>query len=271
MGDPDTTAFFNTSLKGFLLFDNQKDEVDDGGWAVRIEDMLYGKMQNSTSLDDQYSDLAIIDTVFPGILVPNRVWNNFKANFIANISGINCNNTETILGQAYPYCYVNTTCGQRTAYQNIYLYFNSSIKAGNSTQYMLEYPKEKYAAEDSIKYIDEKNVTQSMDVCKLLVYGQGSSSESRYLVGNAFLKSYYVALDFANEKIGFNGFYKEIEKPNPRPPTPPAGSGLDALVVILVIAGILLFASIGICVCIKKRNETLREQLDSNDKYGKLD
>jgi hypothetical protein len=43
MGDPDTTAFFNTSLKGFLLFENQKDEVDDGGWAVRIEDMLYGK------------------------------------------------------------------------------------------------------------------------------------------------------------------------------------------------------------------------------------
>jgi hypothetical protein len=77
MGDPSYSSFVNRSLPGFLQFRNQKDNNDDGSWAVRIEDVMYGSPVNGTSLDDQFSDLAIIDTMFPGIMIPNRVWSMF--------------------------------------------------------------------------------------------------------------------------------------------------------------------------------------------------
>jgi hypothetical protein len=77
MGDPDVTSYKNKTLNGFLSFLNQKDTDDDGSWAVRIEDVMYGNPINGTSLDDEFSDLAIVDTMFPGLMIPNRVWSNF--------------------------------------------------------------------------------------------------------------------------------------------------------------------------------------------------
>jgi hypothetical protein len=71
---------------------------DDGSWAVRIEDMFYGNKTNSSSLDDEYSDLAVIDTMFPGIMVPNRVWNTVKNVFIKSIDNLNCSLYQTIHG-----------------------------------------------------------------------------------------------------------------------------------------------------------------------------
>ena len=82
MGDPDTSAYKNTSLLGFLKFKNQRNTPDDGSWAVRIEDVMYGSPINGTSLDDDYSDLAVIDTMFPGIMVPKRVWSKINETLI---------------------------------------------------------------------------------------------------------------------------------------------------------------------------------------------
>jgi len=53
---------------------------------VRIEDVMYGSPVNGTSLDDNYSDLAVIDTLFPGLLIPDRVWMTFNQTIIKNIS-----------------------------------------------------------------------------------------------------------------------------------------------------------------------------------------
>jgi len=110
MGDPDVNSYKNKSLHGFLSFRNQKDTVDDGSWAVRIEDVMYGSPINGTSLDDEFSDLAIVDTMFPGLLIPNRAWGNFKSNLIKNISAsgnasVVCGLTENILGSDYSFCY----------------------------------------------------------------------------------------------------------------------------------------------------------------------
>jgi hypothetical protein len=78
-------------LHGFLKFKNQYEGKDDGQWAVRVEDIVYGKASNnSRSLEDPYSDLAIIDTIFPGLYVPTRDWANLKKSFFGNITGLNC-------------------------------------------------------------------------------------------------------------------------------------------------------------------------------------
>jgi hypothetical protein len=47
---------------------------------------MYGTPINGTSLDDKYSDLAIIDTMFPGLMIPERVWQNFNQTIIQNIT-----------------------------------------------------------------------------------------------------------------------------------------------------------------------------------------
>lgn len=52
LGDANTGSYKNQTLKGFLMFNNQKESVDHGGWAVRVEDVIYGSSENTTSLDD---------------------------------------------------------------------------------------------------------------------------------------------------------------------------------------------------------------------------
>jgi hypothetical protein len=49
--------------------------------------------------------------------------------------------------------------------------------------------------------------------CKFLFYIQMAHSNTRYLLGNAFLNNYYVMLnntDNDNPTIGFNGDYWEV-------------------------------------------------------------
>ena len=109
-------------------------------------------------------------------------------------------------------------------------------------------------------------------ICQIEVYGQSQdASESRYLLGNQFLKGYYVGLNYTGEgHIGFNGDYKDITfYVKPQDPVPAAP--IDPIIVILVIGGILFFVSVGICVCIKKKNEQLQYQLEAQTADNKLD
>jgi hypothetical protein len=47
---------------------------------------MYGTHVNGTSLDDEFSDLAILDTMFPGVMIPNRVWDKLKKTFEVNVT-----------------------------------------------------------------------------------------------------------------------------------------------------------------------------------------
>lgn len=64
--------------------------------------------------------------------------------------------------------------------------------------------------------------------------------------------------------IGFNGPYKEIDRYVPPKETAKTEHPLPPLVIVLIIGGILLFASIVICVCIKKKNEELQAKLQKH-------
>lgn len=121
--------------------------------------------------------------------------------------------------------------------------------------------KEKdFAVKYSIPYIGPNNQSATKDACKFLIYGQNGSPESRYLVGNAFLRNYYVMLNYTdpeNQHIGFNGDYWEVAVPAPKPKIEDQGK-LSPLILILIIAvAALLFIAIGVCICIKKRNNKL--------------
>jgi hypothetical protein len=134
LGAPRTDRYRNKTLNTFLDFHNQRDITvkDDGLWAVRIEDVMYGSPVNGTSLDDVYSDLAIIDTMFPGLMIPDRVWGNFNKTIIQNIStatgaNVTCNQTERIYGIDYSFCYANKKCSDvKDKISDIYLYFNGT-------------------------------------------------------------------------------------------------------------------------------------------------
>ena len=156
LGSPEPGSFNNT-FKDFLKFENQVGKIDDGSWAVRIEDTMYGSPVNGTSLEDEYSDLAIVDTMFPGILIPNRVWGKLESNFITNVSkqfGANviCNMTETILGSQYSFCYGEGACGDKDKkLTDIFFYFNATRAQSNiMDQYILNYRPENYAVDQKL-------------------------------------------------------------------------------------------------------------------------
>ena len=76
---------------------------------------MYGTPINGTSLDDNFTDLAIVDTMFPGVMIPNRVWSNFNKTIIQEISNatkvnVTCNQTERIYGFDYSFCYADAKC-----------------------------------------------------------------------------------------------------------------------------------------------------------------
>lgn len=80
--------------------------------------------------------------------------------------------------------------------------------------------------------------------------------------------------DKVNQRIGFNGDYWQITyKPEDKQPEekklPPSDKG-NPLIVILIIAGALLFVAIGVCIYIKKRNEKLQGELHEGTKYSTL-
>lgn len=139
--------------------------------------------------------------------------------------------------------------------------------------------KSDYTVDKKVEYIDSNNQTASKDVCKFLVYGQNGSGEKRYLVGNAFLKNYYVMLNYTDSEhqhIGFNGdYWQVVQKPGdpvvpPKPFKPDEEAKGSPLIVILIIAGALLFVAIGVCIYIKKRNEKLQGDLHNETKYSSL-
>jgi hypothetical protein len=222
IGEADVASYQNRTLPGFLNFRNQrnKNEDDDGSWAVRIEDVMYGSPINGTSLDDLNSDLAIVDTMFPGIMIPNRVWDNLQKVFVKNITAtgnttVNCSITENILGEEYSVCYSDRRCGTKKWLSDFYLYFNATTsdddKNKTFTQYILTLKKENYAVDIPITFFNTTtNTTETKEMCKFLVYGQNNSMEKRYIIGNAFLRSYYVMLNYTSDSLGFNGDYSEV-------------------------------------------------------------
>ena len=133
--------------------------------------MYYGNKENHTSLDDQYSDLAIFDSMFPGIMVPNRVWGSFKNLIMQKVSNLNCSLYQTIHGQQFNYCFQNSTCN-RTGLEDIYLFFNATTRAsGNFTQYMLAYNKENFALEATLPTYNEEGQPTEINICRLQIYG----------------------------------------------------------------------------------------------------
>jgi hypothetical protein len=137
--------------------------------------------------------------------------------------------------------------------------------------------KKDYAIDWKLPYLGPLNETLFNDTCKFLIYGD-KSIDSRYVIGNAFLTNYYVMLNYTdpvNQRIGFNGDYWEItykpedKKPDEKPMPPSSDKG-DPIIVILIIAGALLFVAIGVCIYIKKRNEKLQGELHESAKYSTL-
>lgn len=134
--------------------------------------------------------------------------------------------------------------------------------------------KDDYSIDWKLPYKGPNNETLTKDTCKFLIYGQNGSPEKRYLVGNAFLRNYYVMLNFTDpehQQIGFNGDYWQVAQPSPpKPYKPDEEAKGSTLIIILIIAGALLFVAIGVCIYIKKRNEKLHSDLHNETKYSSL-
>lgn len=84
-------------------------------------------------------------------------------------------------------------------------------------------------------------------------------------------------LNYTSNMIGFNGDYTQIIQKQNDPVTPPPKPNKQdeeakgsPLIIILIIAGALLFVAIGVCIYIKKRNEKLHGDLANETKYSSL-
>ena len=132
---------------------------------------------------------------------------------------------------------------------------------------MLAYNKENFALEATLPTYDEEGQPKEINICRLQIYGQGKSSEHRYLLGNAFLRSYYVMFNFENNTIGLNGEYYNITYEGRGKRIAPY---IDPLFVALVAIGSLTLIFLLICACIKRQNMKLQAKLEAQSEYTTL-
>lgn len=143
-----------------------------------------------------------------------------------------------------------TTCNSNLA--NISLQFS-----GNET---FIYPPQSYAIPVTVA---------GVSMCKIALYGNKDSTEEYYMLGNLFLKNYYVLLNYTNSSVGFNGYYYLAEQLI-KPDVPVIDKKLPIWGVMIIatsIVGIIL--AVCVCLYIRQKNTALKMRL--NNTYERLD
>lgn len=151
------------------------------------------------------------------------------------------------MNENYTYCVLPTTCSNLA---NISLQFS-----GNET---FIYPPNSYAIPLTVG---------GVSMCKIALFGNKDSTEDYYMLGNLFLKNYYVLLNYTSSSVGFNGYYylaEQIIKPDG-----PIDNKLPIWGVMIIstsIVGIIL--AVCVCLYIRQKNTALKMRL--NNTYDRL-
>lgn len=108
-------------------------------------------------------------------------------------------------------------------------------------------------------YLLDTKDEQGRNMCIVAIYGN-LIHPNEYIMGDIFMQSQYVILDYENSRFAINGAYRLVEALDDKPERD-SGSGNMTLVIIAVIVGILILVAVIGCIIVRAKNRRLQENL----------
>jgi len=105
---------------------------------------------------------------------------------------------------------------------------------------------------------------EGRNMCLVAIYGN-RIDPLEYILGDVFMQSMYVILDYENSQFAVNGNYRTVEALGDKPDHT-TGSNKVWMIIGIVIGVLALLAIIGGCI-VRQKNNRLQENLS---KYEQL-
>jgi hypothetical protein len=98
--------------------------------------------------------------------------------------------------------------------------------------------------------------------CEVAVYGN-TFNATEYILGDVFMQSMYVILDYENSRFAVNGNYVWVDPINEKPPRPDTteGNGISVWVIVFSVVGVLIVVGIIGFFIVRQKNRRLQNNL----------
>ncbi len=206
-------------------------------WRHEVRNILY----NQKSFDDGFKNDGTFDSFYGGIHLPQVEWTKTFTEIQANLTAAGKNYLSCDMGNMT--CYFNGACSHMKSDWNDFEFNFIDDRA--------------YAVSADSYLLDSKDA-QGRNICIVAVYGN-KMHPTEYILGDVFMQSLYVVLDYENSRFAVNGNYRQVEVIGDKPVRPESGSMLW-IIIGAVVGVLLLVAIIGGCI-VRSKNRRLQNNL----------
>jgi len=200
-----------------------------------------------TSFDDGFKNNGIFDSFYSGIHMPTTEWVPLFQAIQANLTGNGNNYLICDMTVTYT-CYFRGTCSIHISdFESVYFNFYADrayeVKPAN---YLLDYTD-----------------STGANFCQIQLFGN-TKNNTEYILGDSFMESFYVILNYENNAFALNGNYVSVyqvgEKANRD-----AISSSPLWIIIGAVAGVLVLVAIIGCIVVRQKNRRLQANLAKYD------
>lgn len=210
-------------------------------WTREVKNIFY----NGKSFDDGYYNTGTFDSFFGGIHLPQAEWTKTFAELQANMS---------TAGKSYLNCDDATMSCTFTG--------DCASKLGDFSNFDFNFIDDRGYSVTPRNYLLDTKDSSGRNICQVAVYGNRYNA-TEYILGDVFMQSMYVILDYENSKFAINGAYVTVNSTGDKPnrPDEPASSGLSVWVIIGIVVGVLALVAIIGFIIVRQKNRRLQSNL----------
>lgn len=193
-------------------------------------------------------NVGIFDSFWPGIHLPKTEWSYILANLTSNMTYLTCD-TQAMK------CHFIGEC---------------KFRITDFYQFAFNFIDDRAYQVSPIQYLIDTKDSQGHNMCELGIYG---SNTTEFILGDVFMQSLYVMLDYDNSKFALNGNWVPKSQMDTTRYTVPSdeigGKTVVWIIVGSVLAVLIVVAVIGWFI-VRRKNRNLEKNLDNLSKYETL-
>lgn len=193
-------------------------------------------------------NVGIFDSFWPGIHLPKTEWSYILANLTSNMTYLTCD-TQAMK------CHFIGECKFRITdfYQLAFNFIEDRAYQVSPTQYL----------------IDTKD-SQGHSMCELGIYG---SNTTEFILGDVFMQSLYVMLDYDNSRFALNGNWvpkSQMDTTRYQVPSDEIGGKTVVWIIVGSVLAVLIAVAVIGWFIVRRKNRNLEKNLDNLSKYETL-
>lgn len=217
-------------------------------WRREMRNVFY----NGASFDDGEINDAVFDSFYGGLLLPLTEWKPLFDQIQANL---------TKQGKKYLIC---DDKKYSCHYQGECKYHSDDWES-----FHFNFIDDRAYSVTPSSYLIDANDDAGYKICNVAVHGN-TLHEKEYILGDVFMQSMYVVLDYENSRFAVNGNYITVDKVHEKEPKNIPSSGNMIWVIIGAVIGVLVVVAITGFIIVKIKNRRLQANLAKYDQLWVL-